>query len=72
MIQSEKWGTSVAKVLRVYAEALRRKRKQTAEQNAAKMSVKMLFPLTCFIFPALFVVMLGPAAIKIYAMFAKH
>jgi tight adherence protein C len=69
MIQSEKWGTSIATVLRVYTETLRRKRKQQAEKTAATAPVKMLFPLTMFIFPALFVVILGPAAIKIFGMF---
>ena len=74
MIQSEKWGTSIATVLRVYAETLRRKRKQAAEKKAATAPLKMLFPLTVFIFPALFVVLLGPAAIKIFDMFRsmKH
>ena len=69
MIQSEKWGTSIATVLRVYAEALRRKRKQLAEKRAATAPLKMTFPLAVFIFPAIFVVLLGPAIIKIAAMF---
>lgn len=69
MIQSEKWGTSIATVLRVYAEALRRKRKQLAEKRAATAPLKMMFPLAVFIFPAIFVVLLGPAMIKIFAMF---
>jgi len=69
MIQSEKWGTSIATVLRVYAEALRRKRKQLAEKRAATAPLKMTLPLAVFIFPAIFVVLLGPAMIKISAMF---
>jgi tight adherence protein C len=69
MIQSERWGTSIATVLRVYAETLRRKRKQMAEKAAATAPVKMLFPLTVFIFPALLVVILGPGAIKILETF---
>lgn len=69
MIQSEKWGTSIATVLRVYAEALRRKRKQLAEKRAATAPLKMMVPLAVFIFPAIFVVLLGPAMIKIAAMF---
>ena len=69
MIQSEKWGTSIATVLRVYAEALRRKRKQLAEKRAATAPLKMTFPLAVFIFPAIFVVLLGPAIIKIAVMF---
>jgi tight adherence protein C len=71
MIQSERWGTSIATVLRIYAEGLRRKRKQTAEKKAATAPLKMLFPLGFFIFPSIFVVVIGPALIKIYAMFHK-
>lgn len=67
MIQSEKWGTSIATVLRVYAETLRRKRRQTAEKKAAVAPLKMIFPLGLFIFPALFVVILGPAALNVAA-----
>lgn len=69
MIQCEKWGTSIATVLRVYAESLRRKRKQLAEKRAATAPLKMTFPLAVFIFPAIFVVLLGPAIMKIGAMF---
>jgi tight adherence protein C len=69
MIQSEKWGTSIATVLRVYAESLRRKRKQLAEKRAATAPLKMTFPLAIFIFPAIFIVLLGPAIMKISAMF---
>ena len=69
MIQCEKWGTSIATVLRVYAESLRRKRKQLAEKRAATAPLKMTFPLALFIFPAIFVVLLGPAMMKISAMF---
>lgn len=69
MIQCEKWGTSIATVLRVYAESLRRKKKQLAEKRAATAPLKMTFPLALFIFPAIFVVLLGPAIMKIGAMF---
>ena len=69
MIQSERWGTSIAAVLRVYAESLRRKRKQLAEKRAATAPLKMTFPLALFIFPAVFIVLLGPAMLKIGAMF---
>lgn len=69
MIQCEKWGTSIATVLRVYAESLRRKRKQLAEKRAATAPLKMTFPLAAFIFPAIFVVLLGPAMMSIAAMF---
>jgi tight adherence protein C len=71
MIQSERWGTSIATVLRVYAETLRRRRKQTAERKAATAPLKMLFPLGLFIFPSIFVVIIGPAFIKIYEMLHK-
>jgi tight adherence protein C len=69
MIQSEKWGTSIATVLRVFAETFRRKRKQTAEKKAATAPLKMMIPLAIFIFPTIFVVLMGPAIIKINAMF---
>lgn len=69
MIQTERWGTSIATVLRVYAETLRRKRRQAAERKAATAPLKMLFPLGIFIFPSIFVVIIGPALIKIYGMF---
>ncbi len=69
MIQSERWGTSIAAVLRVYAESLRRKRKQLAEKRAATAPLKMTFPLALFIFPAFFIVLLGPAMLKVGAMY---
>ena len=71
MIQSEKWGTSIATVLRVFAETLRRKRKQAAEKQAATAPLKMMIPMAIFIFPTIFVVLLGPAMIKITAMFSS-
>jgi tight adherence protein C len=63
LVQSEQFGTSIAKTLRVHSDTLRQKRVQEIEEKAAKLSVKLLFPLVLFIFPALFVVVLGPAAI---------
>jgi tight adherence protein C len=68
MIQSEKWGTSIATVLRVYAESSRKKRRQMAERKAATAPLKMLFPMALFIFPSLFIVLLGPALIKMADM----
>ena len=65
LLQSEKWGSSSARVLRVSAETLRRKRRQTAERKAATAPLKMIVPMAIFIFPALFVVILGPAVIQI-------
>ena len=64
LIQTDKFGTSVAQSLRVYSETLRTKRRQRAEEAAAKTGVKMVFPLVFCIFPAIFVVSIGPAAIK--------
>ena len=69
LIQSEKWGSSSARVLRVSSETLRRKRRQTAEKNAATAPLKMVVPLALLIFPALFVVILGPAFLSIMAAF---
>ena len=66
LIQTEKFGTNVAQTLRVYSDMFRTKRHQRAEEIAAKMPIKMLFPLAFFIFPSLFVVLLGPAAINIF------
>jgi tight adherence protein C len=64
LIQTDKFGTSVAQSLRVYSETLRTKRRQRAEEAAAKTGVKMVFPLVVCIFPAIWVVTIGPAAIK--------
>jgi tight adherence protein C len=64
LIQTDKFGTSVAQSLRVHAETLRTKRRQRAEEAAAKTGVKMVFPLVFCIFPAIFIVTIGPAAIK--------
>jgi len=64
LIQTDKFGTSVATSLRVHSDVLRTKRRQRAEEAAAKTGVKMVFPLVFCIFPAIFVVSIGPAAIK--------
>jgi tight adherence protein C len=64
LIQTDRFGTSVARSLRVHSETLRDKRKQRAEEAAAKTGVKMVFPLVFCIFPAIWVVTIGPAAIK--------
>jgi tight adherence protein C len=66
LIQADKFGTNIADTLRVYSDSFRNQRFQLAEEMAAKLPVKLLFPLLMFIFPALFVVILGPAAISIY------
>jgi tight adherence protein C len=64
LVQTDKFGTSVAQSLRVHSETLRTKRRQRAEEAAAKTGVKMVFPLVFCIFPAIWVVTLGPAVIK--------
>lgn len=69
LIQTDRFGTSVAQALRVHADAMRVKRQLRAEALAAKMPVKMLFPLIFFILPSLFVVMLGPGVIRIIQVF---
>jgi len=69
LIQSEKWGTSNSRVLRISSETLRRQRRQSAERRAATAPTKMVIPLALLIFPALFVVIMGPAALNIIAGF---
>lgn len=70
LIQADIFGTSIAQTLRVYAEAMRTKRFQLAEEMAAKLPVKLLFPLVFFIFPTLLIIILGPAGIRLMQMFA--
>ena len=71
LVQTERFGTSIAQSLRVYSDDLRLKRRQRAEEAAAKISVKMVPVLVFFIFPALMVVILGPAVITIMRQFLK-
>ena len=65
LIQTDKFGTSIAKGLRVFSDSMRTKRRQRAEQEAQKAAVKLLFPLACFLFPTLFIAILGPAALNL-------
>lgn len=65
LTQTDKFGTSVAQALRVHSDSMRTRRYQRAEELAAKLPVKLIFPLVLFIFPALFVVIIGPAAIRV-------
>jgi tight adherence protein C len=70
LVQTDKFGTSVAQSLRVHSDTLRTKRRQRAEEKAAKLGAKMVFPLVICIFPAIWVVTIGPAAIKFIEVFA--
>jgi len=72
LVQSEQLGTSVAKTLRVHSDTLRTQRRQRVEEQAAKTTVKLVFPLVFFIFPSLFLVTLGPAAIIMAESFDKY
>ena len=69
LVQTERFGTPIAHALGVFADTLRSRRMQSAEEVAAKTGVKLLFPLVLFIFPSIFVVSLGPAIINLQKMF---
>lgn len=69
LVQAEQFGTSIAKTLRVHSDTLRTQRVQAVEEAAAKTTIKLIFPLVLFIFPSLFVVVLGPAMISIMESF---
>ena len=71
LVQSEQFGTSIAKTLRTHSETLRTQRIQKVEELAAKTTIKLIFPLVLFIFPSLFLVVLGPAAIMMSESFSK-
>jgi tight adherence protein C len=72
LVQSEQLGTSIAKTLRVHSDTLRTQRRQQIEEQAAKTSIKLVFPLVFFIFPSLFVVTIGPEAIIMAESFQKY
>jgi len=67
IIQADQLGVSISKVLRLQSESLRQRRRQRAEEMALKAPIKMLFPLVFFIFPTLFIVLLGPAFLQMMA-----
>ena len=71
LVQTERFGTPIANALGVFADTLRTRRTQVAEEAAAKTGVKLLFPLVLFIFPSIFVVSLGPAIIGLGKMFEE-
>jgi len=68
LIQADRFGSSIAKAVRVFADSLRTKRRQRAEQAAAKASLKLLFPLTCFLFPVIIIVILAPSLFSLIDM----
>jgi tight adherence protein C len=71
LIQADRFGSSIGKTLRTYSETLRTRRRQDAEEQAAKTTVKLVFPLVLFIFPSLFVVTVGPSMIIMFEGFAQ-
>jgi tight adherence protein C len=71
LVQTMRFGTSVAEALRVYSEEFRDKRTQAAEEQAAKIGTKMIFPLVLFLFPSFFLVSVGPAIIGLIDVFTK-
>lgn len=72
IIQSEQLGVGIANVLRIQSEEMRRRRRQRAEEQGQKAPLKMLFPMVGCIFPTLFIVLLGPAVIKVFDQFSGH
>ena len=66
LIQADRYGSSIAKAVRVFADSLRTKRRQRAEQTSQKAALKLLFPLTAFLFPVIILVVLGPALLNLY------
>ncbi len=72
LVQTDKFGTSVGQALRVHSDFMRVQRRQRAEEKAVKLPLKLLFPLIFFIFPSLFVVILGPALTQAYKLFYGH
>jgi tight adherence protein C len=71
LIQTDKFGTSIARAIRAFSDSLRTKRRQRAEQAAQKAAVKLLLPLACFLFPTLFIALLGPAALQLMDTLSK-
>lgn len=71
LIQADRFGSSIAQALRVQSDSMRTRRRQLAEEKAAKTAVQLIFPLVLFIFPGIFVVLVGPAAIQIMEGFAQ-
>jgi tight adherence protein C len=72
LVQTDRFGTSVSQALRTFAEVARTKRRQRAEERAAKVGVKLVFPLVLFLFPALYAVTLGAAVVQIVNVFFRQ
>jgi tight adherence protein C len=72
LIQADRFGSSIAQALRVQSDSMRTRRRQIAEEKAAKTAVQLIFPLVLFIFPGIFVVLVGPAAISIMQTILKN
>jgi tight adherence protein C len=71
LIQADRYGSSIAKAVRVFADSLRTKRRQRAEQASAKAALKLLIPLTAFLFPVIVVIIIAPAALNLIDLFSK-
>jgi tight adherence protein C len=72
LAQTDRFGTSVSQALRAHADSARTKRRQRAEERAAKIGVKLVFPLVFLLFPAFFTVTLGPAVVKFVRVFMEQ
>ncbi|MGH9836162.1 MAG: type II secretion system F family protein [Blastocatellia bacterium] len=72
LIQADRFGTSIAHAIRVYADSMRTKRRQRAEQTAQKAAIKLLGPLALFLFPTLFIILIGPAVLQIMDQFMNR
>ena len=71
LVQADRYGSSIAKAVRVFADSLRTKRRQRAEQISQKAALKLLFPLTCFLFPVIILIVLGPPLMNLYDILFK-
>jgi tight adherence protein C len=72
LVQTDRFGTSIAQALRVHSDSLRTERRQRAEEQAAKTTIKMVLPLVLFILPSILIVTLGPAMIQLYRTLTEH
>jgi len=70
LVQADRYGASIAKAVRIFADSLRTKRRQKAEQASQKAALKLIFPLTIFLFPVIILIMLAPAAMNLLDLFS--